>query len=56
MEVFEEATKEDYGFLTIDFNRKKEHPSMFRKCWNEWILQLTPCGAFPNGNDKIYSQ
>jgi len=38
MEVFEEATKEDYGFLTIDFNRKKEHPSMFRKCWNEWLI------------------
>jgi hypothetical protein len=38
MEVFEEATKEDYGFLTIDFNRKKEHPSMFRKCWNKWLI------------------
>jgi len=38
MEVFEEATKDDYGFLTIDFNRKKEHPSMFRKCWNEWLI------------------
>ena len=37
-EVFEEATKEDYGFLTIDFNKKKTHPSMFRKCFNEFIL------------------
>jgi hypothetical protein len=38
MEVFEKATSDDYGFLCIDFNRKKEHPSMFRKCWNEWLI------------------
>jgi hypothetical protein len=31
------ATESEYGFLTIDFNKKKEHPSMFRKCWNEWL-------------------
>jgi hypothetical protein len=37
MQVFEQATDEDYGFLTIDFNRKKAHPSMFRKCWNRWL-------------------
>jgi hypothetical protein len=37
MQVFEQATNEDYGFLTVDFNRKKEHPSMFRKCWNRWL-------------------
>jgi hypothetical protein len=38
MQVFTEATDEDYGFLTIDFNRKKQHPSMFRKCWNRWLI------------------
>lgn len=37
MKVFEEATDIDYGFLTIDFNRKKSHPSMFRQCWNKWL-------------------
>lgn len=37
MNVFEQATGEDYGFLTIDFNRKKEHASMFRQCWNKWL-------------------
>ena len=41
MEVFETATKDDYCFLTIDFNRKKTHPSMFRQCWNKWIEKTT---------------
>jgi hypothetical protein len=36
--VHAKATESDYGFLTIDFNRKKEHKSPFRKCWNEWIF------------------
>jgi len=38
-ELFEEATKEEYSFLTIDFNRKKQHhPSMFRQCWNKFLM------------------
>ena len=37
MQVFEKATDEDFAFLTVDFNRKKAHPSMFRKCWNRWL-------------------
>ena len=38
MKVFNEATEMDYGFLTIDFNRKKTHTSMFRQCWNKWLI------------------
>ena len=37
MKLHQEATKEPYGFLTIDFNPKKTHPSMFRKCWDTWL-------------------
>jgi hypothetical protein len=43
MAVHEAATEGDYSFLTIDLNRKSTHPSMFRKCWNEWITaQVVP--------------
>jgi hypothetical protein len=35
--LHKQATSTDYGFLTIDFNRKKCHPSMFRSCWNRWL-------------------
>ena len=35
--LHKQATSQDYGFLTIDFNRKKCHPSMFRSCWNRWL-------------------
>ena len=34
LRLHQEATKDQYGFLTVDFNRKKNHPSMSRKCWN----------------------
>lgn len=37
MAVHEAATEGDYTFLTVDLNRKDTHPSMFRKCWNQWI-------------------
>jgi len=39
MSVHAHATQDqDYTFLTIDLNRKKSHPSMFRKCWNQWMI------------------
>ena len=28
---YEKATEDPYGFLMIDFHKKKNHPSMFRK-------------------------
>ena len=34
----EATSKSDFGFLTIDFNKKSNHPSMFRKCWNKWLM------------------
>jgi hypothetical protein len=43
MAVHAVATEGDYNFLTIDLNRKASHPSMFRRCWNEWITaQVVP--------------
>lgn len=40
MAVHTAATEGDYTFLTIDLNRKSTHPSMFRKCWNQWIMAV----------------
>ena len=38
LKLHQEATREPYGFLTVDFNPKKNHPSMFRKCWDTWLI------------------
>jgi hypothetical protein len=38
MKVHTVATQGDYNFLCVDLNRKKTHKSMFRMCWNKWIL------------------
>ena len=35
---YESAVQEDHGFLFIDFNRKKEHPSMFRSKFNKFLI------------------
>lgn len=40
MAVHAAATEGDYTFLTIDLNRKSSHPSMFRRCWNQWIMAV----------------
>lgn len=51
MAVHAAATEGDYNFLTIDLNRKDSHPSMFRKCWNQWITvkEAVPEPPDPNG-------
>ncbi len=36
--VYAEATSEPYGFLFIDFHPKENHPSMFRKRFNEFLI------------------
>jgi hypothetical protein len=38
MKAFEYATSEPHNFLCIDLHPKKEHPSMFRKNFNEFII------------------
>lgn len=38
LEVYNYATQEPHSFLFIDLHRKKEHPSMFRKGFDEYIL------------------
>ena len=38
MKVYNEAISEPYGFLMVDFNKKDNHPSMFRRRLNEFIL------------------
>ena len=38
MTAFEFATAEPHNFLCIDLHPKKEHPSMFRKNFNEFII------------------
>ena len=35
--LYEEATKAPYSFMTIDFAKKESHPSMFRKCFSEFL-------------------
>jgi len=30
--------RSSYNFLFIDFAWKKEHPSMFRKCFDTWLM------------------
>ena len=36
--VYDTAIKENYDFLFIDLHKKKEHPSMFRRNFNEFII------------------
>lgn len=36
--VYDTAIKEPYDFLYIDLHKKKEHPSMFRKRFDEFII------------------
>lgn len=36
--VYDAAIKEPYDFLYIDLHKKKEHPSMFRRKFDEFIL------------------
>jgi len=36
--VYDTAIKEPYDFLFIDLHKKKEHPSMFRRRFDEFIL------------------
>ena len=38
MKAFEYATKEAHNFLLIDLHPKKEHPSRFRRNFNEFII------------------
>ena len=38
LQAFEFATAEPHNFLLIDLHPKKEHPSMFRKNFNEFIM------------------
>lgn len=48
MAVHTAATEGDYNFLTIDLNKKSSHPSMFRKCWNQWIMAVEVPAANKN--------
>ena len=36
--VYAEATSEPYGFLFIDLHKKDNHPSMFRRKFNEFLI------------------
>lgn len=38
MKVHTIATQGDYNFLCVDLNKKNTHKSMFRMCWNKWIV------------------
>jgi len=36
--LYEKAIQTPHDFLFIDFAKKKEHPSMFRRNFNEWLI------------------
>eukprot|EP00959_Pyramimonas_sp_CCMP1952_P302310 6325514-Pyramimonas_sp.AAC.1 len=36
--LYERAIIEPHDFLFIDFAKKKSHPSMFRRNFNEWLI------------------
>jgi len=36
--LYERAIIEPYDFLFIDFAKKKQHPSMFRRNFNQWLI------------------
>ncbi len=38
MKVYNEAIREPFDFLFIDLHKKPEHPSMFRRNLNEFII------------------
>ena len=38
MEIYDYATKDQFDFLFIDLHKKKEHPSSFRRCFDEFII------------------
>jgi hypothetical protein len=37
-ELYDKAIQEPHDFLFIDFAKKREHPSMFRRNFNEWLI------------------
>ena len=37
-DIYKQAIQDTYDFLFIDFAKKKEHPSMFRRNFNQWLL------------------
>jgi hypothetical protein len=37
-QIYDKAVIDPHDFLFIDFAKKKEHPSMFRRNFNEWII------------------
>jgi hypothetical protein len=42
-DIYTRAMQEQHDFLFIDFAKKKEHPSMFRRNFNEWLIpQIQP--------------
>ena len=36
--VYDKAIREPYDFLFIDLHKKKEHPAMFRRRFDEFII------------------
>ena len=36
--VYNEAIREPFDFLLIDLHKKENHPSMFRRNFNEYII------------------
>jgi hypothetical protein len=38
LKLHEKACSKPFGFLTIDFTPKTNHPSMFRECWDTWLI------------------
>jgi len=36
--LFDEATDQPYSFLMVDYNKKKHHPSMFRRNFDEFLV------------------
>ena len=46
-DIYERAIQGQHDFLFIDFAKKKEHPSMFRRNFNEWLLPPEPQTSQP---------
>jgi len=36
--IYEDCYKDKYDFMMIDLHKKKEHPSMFRRNFNEFLM------------------
>lgn len=50
-EIYERAMTDQYSFLFVDFAKKKPHPSMFRRNFDQWLIPEKVFSTMSKVND-----